>query len=64
MRFLPIAIALALGSSGMLLQKAGDRRFERKGNTASLAGRIAMVAAFLCLLLGLVVLCADDFRLF
>ena len=41
MRFLPIAIAIVLGGSGILLQKAGDRRFERKGNTAPLAGRIA-----------------------
>jgi len=64
MRFLPIAVALALYGSGVLLQKAGDRRFGRKGNTASVAGRIAMVTAFLCLVLGLVVLWADDFRLF
>ena len=64
MRFLPIAIGLVLGSSGILLQKASDRCFERKGDTASLAGRIAMVVGFLCLLFGLVVLWADDFRLF
>jgi len=64
MRFLPLAIGLVLGGSGILLQKAGDRFFERKGDTASLVGRIAMVAGFLCLLLGLVVLWADDFRLF
>lgn len=64
MRFLPIAVALALYGSGLLLQKAADHRFERKGDTASLAGRIAMVAGFLCLLFGLVVLWADDFHLF
>ena len=64
MRFLPIAIGIVLGGSGIFLQKAGDRRFERKGDAASLAGRIAMVIGFLCLLLGLVVLWADDFRLF
>jgi hypothetical protein len=64
MRFLPIAIGLVLGGSGLLLQKVADHRFERKGGTASLAGRIAMVVGFLCLLFGRVVLWADDFRLF
>jgi hypothetical protein len=62
MRFLPIAVALALLSSGILLQKAGDRRFEGDGNTASLAGKIAIVAGFLCLVLGLVVLWVDRIR--
>ena len=61
MRFLPIAIGLVLGGSGILLQKAADSCFERKGDTASLAGRIAMVVGFLCLLPGLVVLWTDDF---
>jgi hypothetical protein len=46
----------------MLLQKAGDHYLERKGDVVSIAGRIAMVAGFLCLLLGLVVLWADDVR--
>jgi hypothetical protein len=46
MRFLPIVVPLVLYGSGMPLQKAGD----------------PMVAEFLGLLLGLVVLWADDVR--
>jgi hypothetical protein len=59
MRFLPVAVAVALLGSGILLQKASDNLFERKGNTASLAGKIAIVAGFLCLVLGLLVLWVD-----
>lgn len=44
-----LAVVLVLFGSGTLLQKAGDRYFERKGDGTSLPGRLAMV-------LGLVVL--------
>ena len=62
MRILPIAMSLALLGSGLFLQKAGDRLFERRGDTASFAGRIAVVAGFLCLVLALVVLWVDRIR--
>jgi hypothetical protein len=64
MRFLPLAIALALLGAGLLLQRGGDRLFERKGNTASYAGRIAIVAGFLCLVLAWLVNWVDVLGLF
>ena len=57
-----MAPALGFYGAGMFLQKVGDRRFERKGDTASIAGGIAMATGLLCLLLALVMLLADDIQ--
>jgi hypothetical protein len=46
----------------MVPEATSDRLFERRGGTASLSGRVAIVAGFLCLWLAWLVLWADRIR--